>query len=419
MGLKFNPTTGKLDLVIPRIGTPDTTTDNAIVTWDGITGEAIQQATSNIPVISDTGIASFPEDDFIQSERIGANSYVSGVRSVVFGYSAGGTQLIVAVGYSARANQNDSTVTGAFAVSNAIRAVVVGRSANVGTSGTSGVAIGYLSNVSNSEGVGIGQGTNVSGFRAFALGTSCSASGDYAMSVGRATSVTANYGASFGESITNAFRSFSFGSASNPSADYQLIFGGNSNTPNYFNDIYLGAGPLGLNNTNLNLIGDININFANSETGITDRSVSHVMFKAPAGTGTGTGGSLIFEVAPATTTGSTLNPYVTALEINQSGEVKLSGAISKPITTVSTNTTLDSSYYTVLVDASLGDITINLPLANSATGRLYNIKKIANSGSVTIDPSGIEEIDGELTAIITTLWDNLKIQSSGTGWFIL
>jgi hypothetical protein len=414
MGLKFNPTTGKLDLVNPGIGTPDTTTDNAIVTWDGITGEAIQQATSNIPTISDTGIASFPEDDFVQSERIGASSYVSGVRSVVFGYSAGGTQLIVAVGYSARANQNDSVAIGAFCAVNAIRSVAIGRSANVGTSGTSGVAIGYLANVSNSEGVGIGQGTSVSGFRAFALGTSCSASGDYAMSVGRATSVTESYGASFGESITNAYRSFSFGSASNPSADNQLIFGGNSNTANYFNDIYLGAGPLGLNNTNLNLIGDININFANSETDITDRSVSHVMFKAPAGTGTGTGGSLIFEVAPATITGSTLNPYITALEINQSGEVKLSGAVSKPITTVSANTTLDSSHYTVLVDTTAGDITITLP--PSVSGRVYNIKKKTGDTNKVIVSGAI---DDDISAEITTQYESITVQEDGTDWWII
>src|SRR6056297_912972 len=60
--------------------------DNAIVRFDGT--DAIQGYTSNTPTITDDGIASFPDDDHVRCERIGAGSSVGGTDATVFGNNA-------------------------------------------------------------------------------------------------------------------------------------------------------------------------------------------------------------------------------------------------------------------------------------------------------------------------------------------
>lgn len=90
------------------------------------------------------------------------------------------------------------------------------------------------------------------------------------------------------------------------------------------------------------------------------------------------------------------------------------------ITEVNANTTLDKTYFTVLVNAVGGARTITLPAAASYTHRIYNIKKIDGSANtVTIDGNGAETIDGAATQTISTQWDSYTIQSDGTGWFII
>lgn len=69
-------------------------------------------------------------------------------------------------------------------------------------------------------------------------------------------------------------------------------------------------------------------------TGTTDTAGQNFTIKGSAGTGTGAGGSIIFQTAPASTTGSTPNGMVTALTINSAqlatfaGHVALEGVTS-------------------------------------------------------------------------------------------
>lgn len=82
--------------------------------------------------------------------------------------------------------------------------------------------------------------------------------------------------------------------------------------------------------------------------------------------------------------------------------------------------TLTGSYFTILVDATGGAKTINLPAAASHTYRIYNIKKIDASGNaVTIDGAGAETIDGAATQVIAAQYDSYTIQSDGTEWWII
>lgn len=129
--------------------------------------------------------------------------------------------------------------------------------------------------------------------------------------------------------------------------------------------------------------------------------------------------SLYIAGAPVASTNVTVTNGPYALWVD-AGVTRLDGAVMMPITTVTTTTTLDTTHYTVLADATSGNITINLPTAASASGRVYVIKKTDSSANtVTIDGSGAETIDGATTNVISTQYVSITIQSNGTFWSIL
>ncbi|KKN70065.1 hypothetical protein LCGC14_0435120 [marine sediment metagenome] len=105
--------------------------------------------------------------------------------------------------------------------------------------------------------------------------------------------------------------------------------------------------------------------------------------------------------------------------------LEVDGPIGTAIETVTGDTTLDNTHSTLLVNAS-GNVVITLPSVASSynntdgIGRTYRIKKIdADADTVTIDGDSAEEIDGELTAVLTAQWESIDIQSSGVAWFVL
>ncbi len=104
----------------------------------------------------------------------------------------------------------------------------------------------------------------------------------------------------------------------------------------------------------------------------------------------------------------------------------ISGAISKSISKVSSDTTLDISYYTLLVDTTASNVAITLP-SNSSTisGRMYRIKNIGTNPAylVNINP-GSSTIDGTsgLFSIPYGLGYNsssVVLQSDGTDWWFM
>lgn len=89
-------------------------------------------------------------------------------------------------------------------------------------------------------------------------------------------------------------------------------------------------------------------------------------------------------------------------------------------TGLSADTTLDTSHYTVYVDASGANRTITLPAASGCTRRIYVIKKSDSSvNTVTIDPNSSELIDGSSTKVISTQYSGYMIQSNGSAWIII
>ena len=105
--------------------------------------------------------------------------------------------------------------------------------------------------------------------------------------------------------------------------------------------------------------------------------------------------------------------------------LEVDGPEGLAILTVTGNTTLDNTHSTLLANAT-GNITITLPSVASSynntdgIGRIYEIKKVdADADTVTIDGSGVEEIDGATTAVLTTQFESITIQSNGTFWSII
>jgi len=99
----------------------------------------------------------------------------------------------------------------------------------------------------------------------------------------------------------------------------------------------------------------------------------------------------------------------------------VTGSLGVAITTITAaSATLDDGYHTVLADATSNAITINLPAVASAARRMYSIKKIdATANVVTVDANGSEVIDDAATYVLSVQHDSIIIQSNGTKWYII
>lgn len=89
-------------------------------------------------------------------------------------------------------------------------------------------------------------------------------------------------------------------------------------------------------------------------------------------------------------------------------------SLGLPINTISTNTTLDNTYHTVINTG--GAVTITLPLASSAPRRVYCI---ANHGSGNITFSATITTSGTTNTNTLSIFDGanlMTIQSDGTVW---
>lgn len=106
--------------------------------------------------------------------------------------------------------------------------------------------------------------------------------------------------------------------------------------------------------------------------------------------------------------------------------LEVAGSVSLPIKTI----TFSSSPYTVtendstiLVNATGGSVTVNLPSAAGITGRIYAFKRVddpISGGFVSINASGVQTIDGASSWPLNSYrWEVVIIQSSGSAWMLL
>lgn len=96
------------------------------------------------------------------------------------------------------------------------------------------------------------------------------------------------------------------------------------------------------------------------------------------------------------------------------------GSFGANIGSTSADITLDSTYYTIKVDATVANRTITLPAASGCTRRIYCIiKSDVSANTVTIDGNASETISGSTTKVISAQYAGYQIQSDGTNWFII
>jgi len=98
--------------------------------------------------------------------------------------------------------------------------------------------------------------------------------------------------------------------------------------------------------------------------------------------------------------------------------LQVTGSLSLSIRTVTGNTSLGATDYTLLVDATGGAITVTLPTpASSIAGRTYIIKKIGGGLTNDVIISGAIE-DGTSMSIYND-WTVVKVQTDGSKWYVI
>jgi hypothetical protein len=74
----------------------------------------------------------------------------------------------------------------------------------------------------------------------------------------------------------------------------------------------------------------------------------------------------------------------------------------------------------ILVDATAGNETIDLPPAVDAINRRITFKKIdASANTVTLDGDGSETIDGAATEVLTAQWESRTLHCDGSAYYII
>lgn len=86
------------------------------------------------------------------------------------------------------------------------------------------------------------------------------------------------------------------------------------------------------------------------------------------------------------------------------------------------NITSETSTYTALrTDHTIlcnGTFTVTLPTASTVKNIMYNIKNIG-TGTITVDGAGSETIDGGTTAVLSSQFACITVQSDGSNWHII
>jgi len=105
---------------------------------------------------------------------------------------------------------------------------------------------------------------------------------------------------------------------------------------------------------------------------------------------------------------------------NPTSTLSVTGSTAYSITTKTANYTATANDYSIVCNNTGSAITISLPAASGATGRVYVIKKISGALlNVTIDPNSSETIDGSSTKVLTLQNESVMIQCDGSSWYIL
>jgi hypothetical protein len=92
------------------------------------------------------------------------------------------------------------------------------------------------------------------------------------------------------------------------------------------------------------------------------------------------------------------------------------GGLNLTYASKTANYTVTSNDYTI--DCTSGTFEVALPTSVGISGKMYNIKN-SGTGVITVNPNGSETIDGGSTAVLSTQYECITVQSTGTNWVII
>lgn len=96
------------------------------------------------------------------------------------------------------------------------------------------------------------------------------------------------------------------------------------------------------------------------------------------------------------------------------------GSEAHSVLKVTANVNLDETHNVILVDATAGSVSVNLPTDLAmCKGRNYTIKKIDASGNNVAISGGTNTIDNLLFQNLTNQWDFITIINDGNQWYII
>src|SRR5581483_4906917 len=179
-------------------------------------------------------------------------------------------------------------------------------------SGTSSEHFGAGSAAPGAFSLAVGNSANATQYTT-ALGFGANNTGNFGVTIGTSAATSATYGIGIGYSNTvSNSGSIVIGNAQSDTAANQLVIGTSVNGYQ-INDVYIGSGVTTTIPHNLTING----------SGASGSNIlgSNVTFAPGNGTGTGGSGALIFQTAPAGSTGSSADTLAERMRIDQNGNV--------------------------------------------------------------------------------------------------
>ncbi len=116
------------------------------------------------------------------------------------------------------------------------------------------------------------------------------------------------------------------------------------------------------------------------------------------------------ELSPASSGGITLGSDSLPF-----GGLRLSGAVTKAYSAITTGTSLDTTHH--IVNCTSGTFSVTLPTAVGISGREYVVKN-SGTGVITIATTSAQTIDG-VSSLVLSQYDSYTVVSNGANWIII